>query len=1008
MAEPTKAQLLAKVATLEAQLAASARALTEALDQQTATSAILGVISSSPTDIQPVFDTIMRSTVRLSGARFASILRFDGEMVHFVAQHGSHPDAIEIFQRMFPMRPDRSVIGSRSILDRAVVHVPDVFQDAEFQGKDLAQVSGWSSAIAVPMLREGTPVGAIVISKAEPGLFPDGQIALLQTFADQAVIAIENVRLFNETKEALEQQTATSEILRVISQSRTDTQPVFDTIVRSATRLCDGLFSALFQFDGELLHQVAQHNYTSEALEVAQRVFPARPTRAIRAARAILDRAVVHVPDVELDPEFQPPALGHAIGYRGVLCVPMLREGAPIGVISVGRAEPGPFSSKQIELLQTFADQAVIAIENVRLFTELQASNRDLTAALDTQTATSDILRVISRSQTDVQPVFDAIVDSAVRLLHAYSGTLTRSAGDQIELAALTSTDDAGDTTLRAAWPQSLQSEGAHAQAIRDRAPLNVADAHTDPRVPEYVHATARARGYRSLVVVPLLRHDESVGAISVTRREPGGFTDDEIALLKTFADQAVIAIENVRLFTELQTSNRELTTALDTQTATSEILRVISRSQTDVQPVFDTIVRNAVALCDGLFSALFQFDGALMDQVAQHNYSAEALAAVRRIFPMPANRATTAGRAILDRAVATVPDVELDSEYPGTVPRALGARSVLGVPMLRGGVPIGAITVARAQPGLFSDAQIELLTTFADQAVIAIENVRLFTELQEKNAALTAAHAQVTEALEQQTATSEILQVIAGSPTDTQPVFAAIAENSARLCGVPDVFIVVVDGDRLRMVAATGQLAPRAEDYNTRRVPVTRGSAGGRAIIDRTAVHIDDLAALPETEFPEARDLQRMFNHRTMLVVPLLREASAVGAIALFRFEVRPFSERQVELLKTFADQAVIAIENVRLFTELQASNRELTTALEQQTATSEVLRVISRSQTELQPVFDAISDSASRLCGADLAGVFRVVDGQVHEVSSWSRLSPEFQEMMRRTFPRPLDSST
>ena len=211
----------------------------------------------------------------------------------------------------------------------------------------------------------------------------------------------------------------------------------------------------------------------------------------------------------------------------------MMREGRAVGTINIYRAEAKPFSENQIELLKTFADQAVIAIENVRLFTELQASNRELTTALDTQTATSDILRVISRSQTDVQPVFDAIVASAVRLLGAYSGALTRIAGDQIELAALTSTDAAGDAAVRATFPQSLQSEGPHAQAIRDRAPLNIADAHTDPRVPEAAHAYARVRGYRSVVVVPMLRHDEAVGTIAVTRREPGGFTDDEIALLR-------------------------------------------------------------------------------------------------------------------------------------------------------------------------------------------------------------------------------------------------------------------------------------------------------------------------------------------------------------------------------------------------------------------------------------------------------------------------------------------
>src|SRR5262249_10388497 len=297
-------------------------------------------------------------------------------------------------------------------------------------------------------------------------------------------------------------------------------------------------------------------------------------------------------------------------------------------------AEVLSFSDNQIALLKTFADQAVIAIENVRLFTELDARNRELMTALDTQTATSDILRIISRSQTDVQPVFDAIVTTAVRLLGGYSGTLSRLANDLIHLAAFTHTDDSGDAALKMAYPCPRHSNEPHAHAIRDRAPVNIVDFHTDARWSEAARALPRARGWQSMMAVPLLRQDEPVGAIAVSRREPGGFTDDEIALLQTFADQAVIAIENVRLFTELEARNAALTESLDQQTATGEILRVISSSPTDIQPVFDTIVRSAVRLCDGLFSALFRYDGELLSLVAHHNYTPEALAQARRLYP--------------------------------------------------------------------------------------------------------------------------------------------------------------------------------------------------------------------------------------------------------------------------------------------------------------------------------------------------------------------------------------
>jgi GAF domain-containing protein len=459
--------------------------------------------------------------------------------------------------------------------------------------------------------------------------------------------------------------------------------------------------------------------------------------------------------------------IARARGFRSQLVVPLLQGHTAIGVISVTRREAGGFTQAEVALLQTFADQAVIAIENVRLFTELQASNRELTTALDTQTATSDILRVISRSQSDVQPVFDAIVVSAVRLLGAYSGALTRIAGEQIELVAITSTSDVADAALRARFPQALSSAGPHARTIRDRAPLNIGDVHTDPRLPEAVHAFARLRGFRSQVVVPLLRHDEAIGTISLTRGEPGGFTIDEIGLLQTFADQAVIAIENARLFTELQEKNHALTEAhaqvteaLEQQTATSEILRTIAHAQTDAQPVFDTIVRSAARLCQAATAAVFLSDRRMLYHPANYGGSPAALAAARARYPMPLDMNSVPGMTVLSRSVVHVADVEDGSvnELIRTVGRSLGFRSIVSVPMLREGEAFGALLVTRREPGRFADGEVELLRTFADQAVIAIENVRLFTELQEKNRALTQAHAQVTEALD------------GGHPPDDQP----------------------------------------------------------------------------------------------------------------------------------------------------------------------------------------------------------------------------------------------
>jgi len=370
-----------------------------------------------------------------------------------------------------------------------------------------------------------------------------------------------------------------------------------------------------------------------------------------------------------------------------------------------------------------------------------------LTEARDQQTATSEILQVISRSPTDVQPVFDTIIRSAVRLLGGFSGLVTQILGDHVHLAALTSTNPSGDAAQKALWPRPVKEDvSVHGQVITSLVPYVITDVESDRSVPPSEVAVARARGWRSIVAVPLLRDGRAIGSLAVTRSAPGAFADGQIALLQTFADQAVIAIENVRLFKELETRNRDLT-------ATSEILQVISRSPTDVQPVFDAIVRNAVGLCKGFFGAVFRYEADLVDVVAECNVPEQGLKALRRIYPGPPAADTAPGRALLTREVVHIHDQANNEEFTPMVARASGFRTNIAVPMLRNGQPIGAIAVARGEVQPFSETEITLLQTFADQAVIAIENVRLFKELQTSNRDL-------TEALEQQTATSEILRV--------------------------------------------------------------------------------------------------------------------------------------------------------------------------------------------------------------------------------------------------------
>jgi GAF domain-containing protein len=906
------------------------RQLTESLEQQTATSEILRVISSSPTDLQPVMDAVAENAARVCGAADALIFHFEGGALHRVAQFGSLAVNVPTVRRI-----SRETPPGRAILERRTIHIEDIVPLLEIEYplvREAAIAVGARTHLAAPLMREGVPIGAILIRRTTVQPFTDSQIELLETFAAQAVIAIENVRLFTELQEknhalttahaqvteALDQQTATAEILRVISSSPTEVRPVFDTIAERAMRLCNANQGLVGTFDGERIHLRALANFDASGAEAMRRVFPILATQGSVLGRTVLTKTIVQIPSMLDDPEYRLNSLAEVAGFRSALGVPMLKDGHVVGAVAVTSPEARVFTDREIALLQTFADQAVIAIENVRLFKELQASNRELTTALDTQTATSDILRVISRSQTDVQPVFDAIVRSAVRLLQGYTGGLTRVSGGQIVLAASTSTDAAGDAVLQSSFPRPVESEGTHALAIRDQAPINVRDLQADSRFPDGVHDIARIRGYHSQVAVPLLRDGTVIGTIGVSRSEPGGFTDDEIGLLQTFADQAVIAIENVRLFRELQTSNHELTEALEQQTATADILRAISRSPTNLQPVLDTIAGNAALVCSALDATVQLREGAII-RIAAHSGPIPRSVPETRVLA----RTFATGRAILDREPVQIRDIEAPEAdefgHYRDAARQAGFRTLVAVPMLREGAAIGSLTMRRREAQPFTDKEVALLQTFADQAVIAIENVRLFTELQEKNRALTQAHAQVTEALERQTATSDILKVMASSPTDTQPVFDTIAENAARLCAARDAQVLQVDGDVLRLVSAYG--LPSMPSVRS----ISRGHAVGRAVIDRQTIHVRDMAQAI-AEFPETTAPQH--GVQSVLAVPLVRHHVAIGVMRVSRTEIRPFTEAQIALLQTFADQAVIAIENVRLFNELEAANRDLKAA--------------------------------------------------------------------------------
>ncbi len=832
---------------------------------------------------------------------------------------------------------------------------------------------------------------------SSPAPFSAKQIALLETFANQAVIAIENVRLFTELQEknraltqahaqvteSLEQQTATSEILRVIASSPTDTLPVFDTIAQRAVRVCDGTHCVVTRFDGALIHIVAHHGLPAELLEEFRRIYPVPLAADSLPARAIREGTLIHSPDLLNDPSERVRRLAQVGRYRSGIVVPMLRSGSAVGVISVARGGPDggprPYTEKEITLLQTFADQGVIAIENVRLFQELEVRNRDLTEALEQQTATSEILRVISQSPTDAQPVFDAIARSALRLCEGGFSVVNRYDGELLHLSAHAHASPEGVEVMRQIFPMSPSRINLAGRVILTGAVVHVPDVQADA---EYGRMISQTLGNRSSIGVPMMRDGHPIGAIMVGRLEVRPFSDAHIALLQTFADQAVIAIENVRLFQELEQRNRELTETLEQQTATSEILRVIANSPTDVQPVFDAIVRHAGPLCRGIHTIAVRLAGNMVTLAAHNAPSAAAREHVSRQFPAPLDAVSRGmGLALIEGQVVQEPDIDSDAEYPPVsreAARIWGYRARLVVPMLREGRPIGAIAVGRSQAGAFSSHEIALLQTFAAQAVIAIENVRLFNETK--------------EALEQQTATAEILRVIASSPTDLQSALEAVAERAARLCESSDAIVFRVHGDELRPAAVYGAIGAVSN-------AISPGFVTGRAVLERRTIHVEDLAAAVAADFPDAAEHQRRFGHRTTLATPLLREGVPIGAITIRRLEVRPFTEGQVRLLETFADQAVIAIENVRLFKELEARTQDLTRSVAELRALGDVSRALS-STLDLDTVLQTIVTRASQLAGTDACTVYEYDAGtEAFHLRATHNLDAEVVALARRT---------
>ena len=658
----------------------------EAVAQQAATAEILRVISSSPTDLQPVFDAILKSATRLCDAHLGMLNLREGSGARTVAQRGAKPS----FSRWLA---ERGNFEPGNVLERMFARgrptqVPDLKETHGYrEGKpntvNIVNLGGARTYLAVPLLKGGDVIGGISIYRPDVRPFTPKQIALVRTFADQAAIAIENVRLFNETKEALEHQKASADILKIVASSVNDVEPVFKAILDSMMQLFRGFDATVWMLEGDKVVPVARGGKTH--FPIPQPPLPL--SRNYAHGIAILERRALRIEDLAtatgISEELRKNLISRA--RRAILMVPLIREGKAIGAISVSSNAPARFSDKQVALFGNFADQAVIAIENLRLFNETKE-------ALEQQRASAEILRVIAGSPTDVQPVLDAMAESAARLCGAGDVIIRRVDGDMLRIAA----HFGPVPVVIEAHPMTRTTVGG--RAALERRTVHVEDIVSAASRAEYPEAPAlqQAISYHAMLAVPLVRNDVAVGIILLRRLEARLFSNQQVALLESFADQAVIAIENARLFNETKE-------ALERQTATAEILRVIAGSPSDVQPVFDTISRNALRLCGSLYAIVHRFDGELIHYASSHHVSPEQVEIMARGYPRPPDNSRAGGRAILSKSVVCIEDTLADPDYDSPATVSGGWRRILAVPMLLDGDPLGDIVVGWAEPGPIS-----------------------------------------------------------------------------------------------------------------------------------------------------------------------------------------------------------------------------------------------------------------------------------------------------------------
>jgi two-component system NtrC family sensor kinase len=869
------------------------------IEQQSATLDVLKLMSASPGDPQPVFDLIVTRARDLCDAYGVTVYEFDGSLIHWRASTGvsDDPSVRQAVEAMYPMAPSREWGVGRAIMDCRIHRIDDLETEPGLNPALRAITA--KSQVALPLMRGDMPIGALALGSRERGGFSDNQVTLLQTFAEQAVIAITSAETYRALHEALGQQTATAEVLQVINASPGDLTPVFEAMLDKAVDLCGAAFGILLTYDGERFHHEAFRSIPMAYVEF-MRKHPPNYGPENAPGRLALGECLVHVLDITDSDAYRSGdsnrrAIADLAGARTLLAVPLRKDSKLVGCIVVFRQEVRAFSDKQIALLENFAAQGVIAMENARLLTETRE-------ALEQQTATAEVLQVVNASPGNLKPVFEAVLERAHTLCGAPLGSLVLRDGEMLRAVATRGYPPEYEALARQGFspipPFKALLSGETFVHVSDTAtwPMT-SDEEEDPMRRAAINLT----GIRTALFLPLRRDNMVLGYISAQRPEVRPFTDKQIALLQNFAAQAVIAMENARLLTE----TRE---ALEQQTATAEVLGVINSNPGDLAPVFDAILEKAHGLCGIAMGSLELYDGQRFRAVAVRGLSDALADMLRQGYAASENPVT---RPLIEGGRLTHIRDLTETDYAITRRGALEARTLLCVPMRRENTLIGMIASSRREVRPFSDKEIALLENFAAQAVIAMENARLLTETR--------------DALERQTATAQVLQVINASPGDLTPVFDAILEKAHILCSTACGSLELIDRGRVYAVAVRGFSDSFAEvllngDWAAHQ-PATRPLLHGEQYN-----HITDVSQIDHPTFRRAAQE----GLGTVLFTPLRKDGALLGMIASARREVRPFADKEIAFLESFAAQAVIAMENARLLNEVRQRQEELRVTFE------------------------------------------------------------------------------